>query len=177
MATITIQSQKYPAIGLIVSERPTIGGPGAWEFAMGQPYTVSDAVVGEIREQIASFRPAVREVLRVEVQADTAPAATQAAGAVDAPKPPPDPTSTTVEPEDDAIAFTDDDQELIQVEVDKLLAKATIAEREPLLNATAGNENFPMVLRKAYLEAVIAAEGMQQKLVATAKEWLELLAA
>lgn len=177
--TVIIRSQKYPSIGLVVSDRPTIGGPGSWEFAMDVPYTVSPTVAEEIQQQIRSFRPAVRQALRVDVQAgDSAPKV--AAGAVNAPAPPPEEQdSTVVEPEAvvEPVALTDEDHDLVEVEVGKLLAKATIAEREPLLNATAGNEDLPVSLRVAYLNAVVAADGIQQKLIATANEWLELLSA
>ncbi|MDA0267541.1 MAG: hypothetical protein O3A14_11420 [Cyanobacteria bacterium] len=188
MQELKINSDKYPAIGLIISDRPTIGGPGSFEFTCGHPYAVSDAVVGEVRQQIAGFREGVRRHLTVEARA-IAPAASPAVGAVAAPQradeafteegePTPvasSEASTPVEP--DVGSLSDDDRELIQIEVDKLLAKDTIAEREPLLVATAGNDDLPKVLRLAYLDALIAHGDVQKGLKAIAQDWRETVEA
>jgi hypothetical protein len=177
MKTVKINSGKYPGIGLIVSDRPKIGGKGSFEFATNTPYTVTEAVVGEIRQQIAGFREGVRKHLTVEVTEAAESETALRAGAVDAPQraeapPPAEPTSP---PEPVAGELSDEDQALVEVEVEKLLAKDTIAEREPLLVATAANEDLPKALRLAYLDAVIAHDDVQKGIKTTAEEWKETI--
>lgn len=178
MKEIRINSPKYPAIGLMVSDRPKIGGPGSFEFAIGQPYEVADPVVEEIQRQIAGFREGVRKVLSLEVR-DLAPVAAATAGAVQSPPKPKEVESSTpvdpVEPSPDTLS--EDDLALVQIEVDKLLAKNTIAEREPLLIGAAGNDDLPKVLRLAYLDALLAHPEVQKGLKEIAQEWRDTVEA
>jgi hypothetical protein len=82
-----------------------------------------------------------------------------------------------LEPEaiEEPFVLNDDDQELIEVEVEKLLSRETIADREPLLLAAGANIDIPKEIRKIYLEAVINHPDVQKKLKDTASKVLEQL--
>jgi hypothetical protein len=64
--------------------------------------------------------------------------------------------------------------DLIQIEINKLIGKS-IAEAQPVLVATGGNEELPLELRKLYLEEVGKHPEIQKGLKAVAEKLLSEL--
>jgi lysine/ornithine N-monooxygenase len=75
---------------------------------------------------------------------------------------------------EDITDLTDDDLELVEVEVEKLLGK-TIKEAEPILIATGGSPHLPRTLRVLYLEEVQKHPKIQQTLKEVAEKLLAQL--
>ena len=163
---ITFQSPKYPGIQL---------GGGLPYFAVGTPYEVAPDVRDKIVQRMATLDPYVAKHFSYSVVGDESPAT---AIAVVAPAPPPAPTpEPEPEPAEDLAApldLTDDDRELVEFEVNKLLGK-TIAEAEPVLIATGGNIELHRDLRRAYLDAVMAHADIQKGLKEVAERMIEQL--
>ena len=198
MKIVTFRSEKYPAINIPVPDIPGLppGSSGSMDFAMGIPYEVTIATAEAIQRHYSFFPERVKKALRLEwrdvaVVAATVPIAQSAVQTpVRAPSKAADRLSTIVdtnaevqpldaEPEEESpaaeiIELSDDDRDLVSVEIAKLLNK-TISDAQPLLEATALNTDLNVVLRREYLNQAIAHPELQKTLKAKAAELLDLL--
>lgn len=169
----------YPGIDL--------GGYGVVPpyFASGAEYEVEN--IEPLKNAIAQLKihyPEVASKLTVEIREPVV--AAPVAAAIANPAPPPAPvveeevTTMLGEPEvepvvEEPLVLTEEDLELVEYEIEKLLSKETIAEREPILIATGNNSDLPKELRIAYLEGAIAHAELQKGLKDTARKILEQL--
>lgn len=180
MPSVTFTSEKFPGISLILPEVPGAKppAPGSYYFSVGNAYEVSAACVPAIEEQLAGAPENVRNYIKVSVDSGVSVASTVA---IAAPPPPPpaappvvdSPGEETDEPpvvED--VELSDDDLDLVQVEIGKIVGKR-IAEAEPVLIATGGNPELPKSLRQFYLQEVIKHPEIQKGLKETAQALLE----
>lgn len=177
---LTINSSKYPGISLVVPEIPGVipPTPGSHYFASGVAYDCSEATVNEIRRLMAGFEPRVSQAFSIQVLGDRP---VVAAAVADPPLPP---SKTDAEESadsagldagaDDVEELTEEDIELIKIEIDKIDA-LTIAKAEPILVATGGNPEIPLKIRKAYLEEIATHPTIQKTLKDVAARMLEQL--
>jgi hypothetical protein len=166
MKQLTLHSDRFPGLGAPVPQVPggKPGEGGSFTFAVDVPYEVSDDTAAAIAALLESFEPRIQRHFRlslVDLSTD--------AVAIAAPVEP----EAAPEPVAEPFVLSDDDLELIQVEVEKLKG-LTIAQSTPIIENTALNETLPVELRRAYLQAVIDADtskGVEKK----AQELLSIL--
>lgn len=168
---------------MILPERPSPpGGSGSFYLATGVEYTLSEESKNAVESALRTYPAHVKRNIRLEsrllaataIAVSTEPSSETLPGAaIQNPRRPPKAVAEgdSGTPE---INLTSDDGELVQVEVAKLYDK-TIAEGTPLIERTAGNEELPIEMRRAYLSAVIEDGELQKGLKDRAQEWLDLL--
>lgn len=162
MKQVTLYSDRYPGLAAHVPIAPGTGKPSSFNFAASVPYVVADETAAALAAWLASFDERVAKHYRLEVaDLEPTPEATEA-------PPPVEPEVTPVD-----LPLTDEDQELIEIEVAKLKG-LTVAQALPLVQNTALNEELPVSLRRAYLKAVIATRNAKA-IDAKASELLEQL--
>jgi hypothetical protein len=166
MKQLTLNSERYPGLGAPVPQVPGApdGTSGGFTFSVGVPYEVTDETAEAIKDLLARTEERVSRHYRLTIMA--VPGAITDAIA--------DPAAAAVADVDEPIALSEEDQDLIGVEVAKLKG-LTAAETKPLVDNTAGNEELPVVLRRAYLQAVIESRPVKAT-SRLATEWLETLA-
>jgi len=165
MKQVTIHSDRYPGLSAPVPEAPGTDKPSSFTFAADIAYEVSDATAAALAALLESFDPRIGKHYRLSI-ADLSPAVETAPATADAIAPS-EPVETV------ELVLTDEDQELIDVEVAKLKG-LTVAQSLPIVQNTATNEELPVALRRAYLNAVIASRNAKA-IDAKASELLELL--
>lgn len=176
MPSVTFTSDKFPGISLILPEVPGVKppAPGSYYFSVGNAYEVSAACVPAIEEQLAGAPENVRNYIKVSVDSGVSVAATVAIADPPPPAPVVEPIGEeTIEPpvaED--VELSDDDLDLVQIEISKIVGKK-IAEAEPVLIATGGAPELPKNLRQFYLQEVIKHPEIQKGLKETAQALLE----
>lgn len=168
MKQVTIHSDRYPGLSAPVPEAPGTGKPSSFTFAADIAYEVSDATADALAALLESFDPRIGKHYRLSI-VDLNPAVEVAPATADAIAP--SEPAEVAEPVE--LVLTDEDQELIDVEVAKLKG-LTVAQSLPIVQNTATNEELPVALRRAYLKAVIAAR-TAKAIDAKASELLELL--
>lgn len=165
MPKITVHSNKYP--GVQFARMPL--------YAAGNSYEITDEQMADIQKQFAGFSDTVKRDLQVYFEGGTGLAQT-----IGVANPTPAPSAQQDAPlpeevpdisEDD---LTDEDLDLVSVEVNKLLGK-TVLVASPLLITTATNAKLPKTLRKFYLQEVIDHNDIQKTLKDKAQEILEQL--
>lgn len=176
MQLVKLNSRKFPGISIILPDRPNPpGGRGSFEFAMGIEYTLSDASALAVREALNSFPRAVKSNISMQVRPiEIVQPAEPVAAAIAAPVPAAAASDVGAPAEPDPVELADSDLELISIEVEKLHDK-TVAQGKPIIEATAGNEELPLQIRKSYLDAVVADPELQKGMKETAQDWLEVL--
>ncbi len=164
MPLVTITSSRFPGAAF----------PGCPWFASGQTYEISEEQAATIIAAYAGFDPMIKSDLRVEVagagaaiEADSAIAL-----AVEKPATPVEIEDSPIEAVPDIAELSDDDLDLIQIELGKLDGK-TIAQAEPLIIKTGGNPELPRLLRVTYLKEVIAHPNIKKGLKDVAEKLLE----
>lgn len=168
MKRLTLNSERYPGLGLAVPQVPGApdGTRGGFTFSAGTPYEVTNETAAAVETAVSRFDERVRRHYRLTVvDLDTSE---PVAGAVVAPAAAP--SKAAPEP----ITMTDEDRDLIEVEVGKLRG-LTLDKAIPMVERTAMNDEMPVVLRRAYLQAVIEAR-TAKTLNEKAAELLEVLA-
>lgn len=163
MPKVTVHSERFPGV-------PFAGVP---YFAVGHAYEVTDEQLSSIQQQLAGFDPGVKADIRLAVSGFSS--AQPAVAIANPPSPPPsneEELPSTDPSTEDLVELTDEDIDLIGIEVGKLKGK-TIAEAEPILIATAQNLDLPKLLRSTYLEEVIADAELQKGLKEIAARLLE----
>lgn len=157
MPTITISSDKFPGISFNCPQIPNLPEQkGSHYFAVGTPYEVTEETLAAIQSQLASSPESVTNELRINVSGNGSTPATTAA--VTAPPPPPAPSKEDegeTPPVEEVTSLTDEDLDLIEVEISKLIGKG-LPESQAQLVATGGNEELPKAVRVAYLDKVVA---------------------
>lgn len=168
MKRLTINSERYPGLGLAVPQVPGApdGTRGGFTFSAGTPYDVTNETAIAVETAISRFDERVKRHYRLTVVDLNNPE--PVAGAVVAPATAP--SKAAPEP----IALTEEDQELIGIEVGKLKG-LTLDKAIPMVERTAMNDDMPVVVRRAYLQAVIDAK-TAKTLNEKAAELLEVLA-
>lgn len=170
MKRLTINSARYPGLGLAVPQVPGApdGTRGGFTFSAGTPYEVTNETAAAVETAVSRFDERVRRHYRLTVvDLDTSE---PVAGAVSAPAAAPSKAAPAPEP----ITLTEEDRDLIEIEVGKLRG-LTLDKAIPIVERTAMNDDIPVVLRRAYLEAVIEAK-TAKTLDKKAAELLEVLA-
>ncbi|MBD2019332.1 hypothetical protein H6F43_03930 [Leptolyngbya sp. FACHB-36] len=183
MQEITFSSEKFPGISLVCPQIP--GHPnhtGSHYFAVGVPYLITEETEQAIERQFVAFPLEVKNYISFTVSGSSnspAPVVmlpqSRDVQRVDDPEHPPiepqlelaDEAAPDIEGELNA-----DDQDLINVEVGKLLNK-TIAEAEPQLIKTGGAPELPRKLRVAYLQTVMQHSQVRKGLKEVAEKLLE----
>lgn len=175
MPVIQLFSKKFPGISLICPQIPGTDPPqsGSHYFTVGYSYEVTDETKAAIEKQFAGFPPAVSSEISIHVESGLTaatvaiappPPATQSNNTEDKTNPSEAGESQDDEPNvDDVLDLSEEDEELIEVEVSKLLGK-TVAEAEPQLIQTGGNPELPKKLRTVYLDQVIQNSKIQKSL-------------
>ncbi len=165
MPLVTLDSS-YPSVAF--AEVPLL--------VTGIPVEVTEEEKQRILDQFAGFQHSVQQKIRLSFSGgvvDTAlvPAiavvplvSTPAVEVFDINNLPP-----AVE---DLTELSDDDRELVEIEVAKLHGK-TVAEAEPFVIATGGNIELPRLLRIAYVDAIIASPEIAKGLKKTAEKLRE----
>lgn len=174
----TLKSNKFPGMTLFCPDEPDTlrPVPGSYMFHVDTPRTVTEATKGAIVSQTYNFPAEVRSHIdliftdSVDLPASSAPAKV-AVESDDSPVDSSASSPSTLLPEE-PIALTDEDIDLIQVEISKLEGKPA-AEAEPLLIATGGSETLPRAIRVKYLEMVSDRQGLPKSLKVVAKKLLE----
>lgn len=176
MKRLTINSDRYPGLGLAVPQVPGApdGTRGGFTFSAGTPYEVTDKTAIAVETAISRFDERVRRHYRLVIVDLEIPE--PVAGAVAAPAAAPSKSAPVVdsEPDSEPFSLTEEDQDLIAVEVGKLKG-LTLDKSVPMVERTAMNDEMPVVLRRAYLQAVIDAK-TAKTLNEKAAELLEVLA-
>lgn len=136
-------------------------------------YQVSQITLDFVRKTLGSYPERVMRYLTVQIS-EPAPSI-----AIASPPPPPAhgeaiAPESTPEPEPELIELTDEDRDLIEVEIAKI-DKLTVSQAEPIMISTATAVHLPVAVRRAYLEAAIAHDGIQKSLKTTASKLLEQL--
>lgn len=167
MKQLTISSERYPGLGAPVPQVPGAapGTKGSFTFAVGVPYEVTDETAQAVKDLHDLMEIRVSRHFRLTI-ADLTPDVV-AAGAIAVPDLAP------TKP-DEPLVLTDDDQDLIEVEVAKLKG-LTVAAAIPIVENTAMNDELPVEVRRAYLQAVIETRNAKA-IDKRAAELLELLA-
>jgi hypothetical protein len=170
MPKIQITSSKYPSIGLLcpqIPERPEMAG--TFQFQIGTTYAVTDETYSSLGAQVANMPPYIGDLRLVLVSEDSG-----TAEVVTAPAP-----ATVPEIADDPVVhvpditeLTDEDIDLVGIEVGKLLG-LTVKQAEPILVATGGSPDLPRTLRVLYLEEVQKHPDVQKSLKDVAEKLLE----
>jgi len=170
MKRLTINSERYPGLGLAVPQVPGApdGTRGGFTFSAGTPYDVTNETAIAVETAISRFDERVKRHYRLTVVDLNNPE--PVAGAVVAPAAAPSKAAPDPEP----ITLTDEDRELIGIEVGKLKG-LTLDKAVPMVERTAMNDDMPVVVRRAYLQAVIDAK-TAKTLNEKAAELLEVLA-
>lgn len=170
MKRLTINSTRYPGLSVPVPQVPgtPTGTRGSFTFSVGVPYEVTDETAGAVASTVATFEERVKRHYRLTVVDLDNPE--PVAGAVAAPAAAPSKAAPAPEP----ITLTEEDRDLIEIEVGKLRG-LTLDKAIPIVERTAMNDDMPVVLRRAYLEAVIEAK-TAKTLDKKAAELLEVLA-
>jgi len=165
MKQLTLNSERYPGLALPVPQVPGTppGTRGSFTFSVGIPHEVTDETATAIADLLAGLEPRVSrhyQLTVLDLSTDAAIAApSEVIPFVDEPA---------------ALVFSDDDNELIEFEVAKLKG-LTIAQATPLIENTALNDELPVELRRAYLQAVIETKNVKA-LDKLATDLLETLA-
>lgn len=186
MPTVTLNSQKFPGLGFFCPQLPNEPErSGTHQFHVGRSYQVTDETLARIQKDLANFPYEVKNFVSLTVLPDV-----PVAVGVDAPLPPPksedgqppvppteqtnpDPAALVTNPGVEQLTeLTAEDQELIQVEVNKLLGR-TIAEAVPMVTATGGNPDMPLLLRQAYLQEVMTNPELYKGVQKAAEELLK----
>jgi hypothetical protein len=151
MKQLTISSKRYPGLGAPVPQVPGAppGTKGSFTFAVGVAYEVADETAIAVTDLLNRMEHRVRRHYQLTVH-DLTPALV-VADAIASPTAPP---VKDADPEPTPLVLTDDDRALIGVEVGKLKG-LTVTQATPLIENTALNEDLPIELRRAYLQAVI----------------------
>jgi hypothetical protein len=167
MPQAILTSNKFPGISLFCPDAPDTlqPQPGSYMFFASVPRAVTKATQGAIENQLYNFPPEVKAHINITFSADVEEVI--------------DPVveeevieeSTTVE---EVITLTDEDMDLIQIEISKLQGKSA-ADAEPILIATGGNEELPKALRIKYLQMVVIESGLPKALKAVARKLIEQL--
>lgn len=146
MKRLTLQSERYPGLGLVVPQVPGAppGTKGGFTFTVGIPYDVTPETAGAVEKTIGQFEPRVKRHYKLSITDLEAPPV----AAVVAPDAPP--------AKAEAVVLSDGDDDLVAMEVAKLKG-LTIAQATPIVENTAMNDELPIELRRAYLQAVIEA--------------------
>jgi hypothetical protein len=176
MKRLTINSERYPGLGLAVPQVPGApdGTRGGFTFSAGTPYEVTNETAAAVETAISRFDERVKRHYRLTVV--DLDASEPVAGAVVAPATAPSKAAPVVDsaPDPESFTLTDEDRDLIAVEVGKLRG-LTLDKAVPMVERTAMNDEMPVVLRRAYLQAVIDAK-TAKTLNEKAAELLEVLA-
>lgn len=165
MKQITLHSDRYPGLATHVLKAPGTDKPGSVNFAVDIPYTVADETAAALVALLDSFEERVSRHYRLTIADLTPPS--EVAGDVTL-----DVTPVEINPTE--VTLTEDDEALIEIEVAKLKG-LTVAQAIPIVQNTATNEELPVALRRAYLNAVIATRNAKA-IDAKASELLEQLA-
>ena len=162
--TVTLQSDRLP--GVQFAGVPLLGA--------GIPVEITLEQKESILTQLSTFDPPLKNSITLNFGGESD-------GFVDVPAPTPAPTESpeggapAVIPELEQLTeLSDDDSDLVDIEISKLLGK-TIQEAEPVLIATGGNPDLPVLLRKTYLQRIITHDDLQKGLKAIAEKMLEQL--
>lgn len=179
MPQVTLTSKVYPGFdfGGYQVEPAYLAAGAAYEIdeanaqklkdAMGHLSRFNPNIAKNIKLQFSGLESAVA----VAVAKPAAPVPRVSEATLEAAAPPVE-TISGEDLVDAPIELTEEDRELIEIELDKLKGK-TISDAEPILIATAGNPELPKELRKAYLETAIAAPDIKKGLKDVAEKLLE----
>jgi len=177
MPIVTVVSSKFPGISLLCPHAPDTFEAirGSYYFYVGVPRRVTEETRQAIANQYDNFPLAVAGSLKIHYGADD--------GEAIAIVPPPLPARTLdplhpepAEVEAELTALTDEDVDLINVEVHKLLNKG-VAEAESLLKKTVENGDLQLLLRQEYLRVAIAHKDVQKHVKITATALLKEITA
>lgn len=182
MPDILFTSTKFPGIALFCPVKPDpTEKQGTFHFSCGIRYTVTEETLEAIRDQLAQAPNPVSEAISLQVYGSSTVKAAKKAVLEKVTVVDDEPSlAIDLEDEDDIpteiepFELTEEDEELIEIEISKLKGK-TVAKAEPLLSAIALNTDLHSELRKLYLERVLKSEDLQKSLKDTAKEALQLL--
>ncbi|HEY9752450.1 MAG TPA: hypothetical protein V6C46_05840 [Coleofasciculaceae cyanobacterium] len=160
---ITVQSTKYPGYQF---------GAGMPHLSVGIAQEITPEQKAQIDQEIAILQTAYPEIAaelrfvfsNLETQQPSPVAEGSPVTVEPVAEPAPEP-----EPE---VVLTQEDQELIAIEVEKL-DKKNVTEGEALLINTATNEGLSRAVRIAYLDAAIAHKGIQKALKGIAQRLKE----
>jgi hypothetical protein len=154
---------------LVTSTRfPGAAFPGCPLFAVGVVYDITLEQAATIRSNYETFDPMIKADLKIEISGDEVVPILPAI-AVPAVEPE---LAVPVEAVPDVVELSDDDLDLISIEISKLNGK-TIKEAEPLIIQTGGNPELPRLLRVTYLEEVQKHPEVQKTLKEVAEKLLE----
>jgi len=145
MKRLILNSERYPGLGLVVPQIPgaPAGVGGGFTFTAGISYDVTPETAALVEQTIGQFEPRVKRHYSLAISdIETAAAAVTAV------------VVPEVTPAAEPVDLSTDDDDLVSVEVAKLKG-LTIAQATPIVENTAMNDELPIELRRAYLQAVI----------------------
>lgn len=148
------------------------GTAGVFLFAFGKPYPVTDETAIAVQQAYQGYPARVQDRLTLSIT--PLPGEGVIEGAIAAPAAMPESVVAPATPE--PLALTEEDHELIEIEVAKIDG-LTIAKARPVVEATAMSDELPVELRRAYLQALIDGPGLQQGLKDFAGDLLDVLSA
>lgn len=188
MYKLTLSSKKYPAIQVPVPDIPGKDGaaptlsagdrPTMVTWYQGITYQVTNRSRLAFEQAFAQFEQRIKQHYTVQwIHVPGTEALESTAEPVAKPSDPETPEEQPPSFSLDEInakieQLSDEDIDLVQVEVSKLLGK-TIAEATPIVKATADNIDLSIVLRAAYLQEILDHEDIQKGLKEEAQELLE----
>jgi hypothetical protein len=163
MPTITLHSNFYGTFPF---------AEGIPTLSMDTPYPITDEQKESILRQYATFPDRVKSRLRLQFSDGIVEPAI--AAAVQTPL---TPTALEIDLDEppiveDLTSLSDEDLDLINVEVSKLIGKP-VADTQPILVATGGDPEQPKLLRSTYLKEVIAHPEIKKTLKDVAAKMLE----
>lgn len=161
MPKITVTSDKYPGAAFALPNSPF--------FSVGVPYEITEEEKGEILKQYGNYDYSVRQAMTLQFTDSVVPPEVTLAIETPAIEVEVVDASTPVE---DLVELSEEDKELIQMEVAKLYGK-TSAEAEPFVITTGNNIDFPRILRVEYLKAVMADRKLPRAVKTVAEKTLE----
>lgn len=173
MPVVTVVSSKFPGISLLCPQAPDTFEAirGSYYFYVGVPRRVTEETKEAIANQYQNFPLPVSGSLRIQYgnddgEAIVTPPPLLPAQTLDSLRPDP------VEVEAELTTLTEEDVDLINVEVHKLLNKG-VAEAETLLRKTTENPDLQLLLRQEYLRTAIAHKDLQKHVKITATNLLK----
>jgi len=171
MPQVEFSSKRFPGISLLCPQIPTAPElSGTFQFTVGHSYEVTDETLASLVQQMERLPTFFKD----DIQMSGAPAIAGAPTVVTPSAPPAALDEVGDAPVADITDLTDEDLELVEIEVGKLLGK-TVKEAEPILVATGGSPHLPRTLRVLYLEEVQKHADIQKALKDTAAKLLEQL--
>lgn len=177
MKLLTLSSKFYSSLSFPVPDVPGApeGTAGEYTFANGQRHEVTDRTALAVQGHYDAFPDRVKSRITLLIEGDEPEAAPAAAVVAPAAAPSKRGKKAAPVPEEappPPVVVTEEDKELIEAEIEKLMGK-TIAQGEVLLVGVATNEDLPLPVRRAYLEAVVDHEQVQKGLKDRALELAE----